>query len=90
MAYYIFTDKIFKKETIELFSPKEMTRDFTYIDDIIDVLPRILESTPSNGHALYNLGNSNPNTLMQLVEAVETACESINPKSDLRKSKTEM
>lgn len=74
MAYYIFTDKIFKKETIELFSPKEMIRDFTYIDDIVEILPQILKSTPSNGHALYNLGNSSPNTLMQLVEAVEIAC----------------
>ncbi|MBT3594004.1 MAG: NAD-dependent epimerase/dehydratase family protein [Hellea sp.] len=85
MAYYIFTDKIFNKEPIELFSPEKMTRDFTYIDDIIDVLPRVLESTPSNLHAIYNLGNSNPNTLMQLVEAVETACEASTQKVILKK-----
>ena len=85
MAYYIFTDKIFKKEPIELFSPEEMTRDFTYIDDIIDVLPRIMESTPSNGHAIYNLGSSNPNTLIQLVEAVEAACEASTQKVTLKK-----
>ena len=85
MAYYIFTDKIFNKEPIELFSPEKMTRDFTYIDDIIDVLPRVLESTPSNLHAIYNLGNSNPNTLMQLVEAIETACEASTQKVILKK-----
>ena len=85
MAYYIFTDKIYKKEPIELFSPEEMTRDFTYIDDIIDVLPRIMKSTPSNGHAIYNLGSSNPNTLIQLVEAVEAACEASTQKVILKK-----
>jgi len=44
-----------------------------------------LEPTPSNLHAIYNLGNSNPNTLMQLVEAVETACEASTQKVILKK-----
>jgi UDP-glucuronate 4-epimerase len=74
MAYFIFTDKIFKGEPITLFAPEEMRRDFTYIDDIVDVLPKILASPPKSGHEIYNLGNSKPNTLMQLVDAVEEAC----------------
>ena len=74
MAYFIFTDKIMKGEPITLFAPNEMRRDFTYVDDIIDVLPKILTSPPESGHAIYNLGNSKPNTLMQLVAAVEDAC----------------
>ena len=74
MAYYIFTDKIFKGEPITLFAPDEMRRDFTYVDDIVDVLPVILASPPKSGHEIYNLGNSKPNTLMQLVDAVEAAC----------------
>jgi len=74
MAYFIFTDKIMKGEPITLFAPDEMRRDFTYIDDIVDVLPKILKSMPKSGHEIYNLGNSKPNTLMQLVDAVETAC----------------
>ena len=74
MAYYIFTDKIFKGEPITLFAPEEMRRDFTYVDDIVDVLPVILARPPKSGHEIYNLGNSKPNTLMQLVDAVEAAC----------------
>ncbi|MDB2439716.1 SDR family NAD(P)-dependent oxidoreductase [Hellea sp.] len=74
MAYFIFTDKILKGEPITLFAPDEMRRDFTYVDDIVEVLPKILASPPTSGHAIYNLGNSKPNTLMQLVDAVEAAC----------------
>ncbi|WP_026942587.1 NAD-dependent epimerase/dehydratase family protein [Hellea balneolensis] len=74
MAYFIFTDKIMKGDPITLFAPDEMRRDFTYIDDIVDVLPKILSRPPSSGHEIYNLGNSKPNTLMQLVDAVEAAC----------------
>jgi len=74
MAYYIFTDKILRGEPITLFAPDEMRRDFTYVVDIVEVLPKILASPPETGHEIYNLGNSKPNTLMQLVNAVETAC----------------
>ena len=74
MAYFIFTDKIFKGEPITLFAPEEMRRDFTYVGDIVEVLPKILASPPKSGHEIYNLGNSKPNTLMQLVDAVEAAC----------------
>jgi len=74
MAYFIFTDRIMKGEPIKLFAPDEMRRDFTYVDDIVEALPKILASPPQSGHEIYNLGNSKPNTLMQLVEAVEAAC----------------
>ncbi|WP_409432790.1 NAD-dependent epimerase/dehydratase family protein [Litorimonas sp. RW-G-Af-16] len=74
MAYYIFTQKIFAGEPITLFAPDEMRRDFTFVDDIVSVFPKILTTPPKKGHAIYNLGNSQPNTLMQLVDAVESAC----------------
>ena len=73
MAYYIFTQKILAGEPITLFAPEEMSRDFTYVDDIARVLPKVLE-TPSHGHTIYNLGNHSPNKLMELVKAVEGAC----------------
>ena len=73
MAYWIFTEKILAGEDITLFAPNVMQRDFTYIDDIISVLPNILR-VPPDSHKIYNLGNSQPNTLMELVSAVETAC----------------
>lgn len=73
MAYWIFTKKILAGEPITLFAPDLMKRDFTYVDDIVDVLPKILAKIPE-GHAIYNLGNSAPNTLYALVNSVETAC----------------
>ena len=73
MAYWIFTEKILKGEPITLFAPDLMKRDFTFVDDIISVLPDLL-GRPPESHAIYNLGNSAPNTLHELVSAVETAC----------------
>jgi len=87
MAYFIFTDKIMKGEPITLFAPDEMRRDFTYVDDIVEVLPKILTTPPSSGHEIYNLGNSKPNTLMQLVNAVEAACGQAAEKIILGKQK---
>ena len=73
MAYWLFTQKILDGQPITLYAPDLMKRDFTYIDDIVGVLPTIL-SQPPEGHEVYNLGNSAPNTLYELVQAVETAC----------------
>jgi len=73
MAYWIFTQKILAGEPITLFAPDLMKRDFTYVGDIIAVLPKLLARKP-NHHTLYNLGNSAPNTLYELVSSVEKAC----------------
>ena len=75
MAYWIFTEKILRGEPIKLFAAGEMFRDFTYIDDIIAALTTIVDTPPKGDlHEIYNLGNSKPTGLMDLVEAVETAC----------------
>jgi UDP-glucuronate 4-epimerase len=50
-----------------------MKRDFTCVDDIVSVLPTLLNKPPKR-HMIYNLGNSAPDTLHELVNAVETAC----------------
>ena len=64
MAYYSFTRKMIAGEPIEVFNHGNMLRDFTYIDDIIDGILRILdkghlrkEEVP---HAVYNIGNNDP------------------------------
>ena len=75
MAYFIFTQKILRGESITLFAPEEMSRDFTYIDDITNTFPAIVAKPPKSGHKIYNLGNNKPNTLMELVGAVERTCE---------------
>jgi UDP-glucuronate 4-epimerase len=76
MAYWIFTEKIFKGEVIDIFAAGEMSRDFTYIDDIVAALTRIVDTPPTAKvpHEIYNLGNSVPTPLMDLVHAVEKAC----------------
>lgn len=78
MAYYMFIDKVLKGETITLFAPDEMQRDFTYVDDIVSVFPKLLSHPPEfkdgRGHEIYNLGNSSPAKLHDLVTAIETAC----------------
>ncbi len=73
MAYWIFTEKMLAGEPITLFAPDLMKRDFTYVDDIVSIVPTLL-SKPPKRHMIYNLGNSAPNTLHELVNAVETAC----------------
>lgn len=73
MAYWLFTEKILAGEPITLFAPDIMLRDFTYITDIVEILPSLLDKRPKS-HKIYNLGNSSPNTLMDLVRAIETAC----------------
>ena len=78
MAYYMFIDKVLKGKTITLFAPDEMQRDFTYVDDIVSVFPAILTRPPvpvdSRAHEIYNLGNSSPAKLHDLVAAIEKAC----------------
>ncbi len=74
MAYYIFTRKILESEPITLYAPDIMSRDFTYIDNIVDVLPRIISQPRKRGHEIYNLGNSRPTSLVELVKTIETAC----------------
>ena len=76
MAYWIFTEKIFKGEPIKIFAAGEMSRDFTYIDDIIAGLTTIVDMPPTgnNPHEIYNLGNNTPTALMDFVDEIERAC----------------
>lgn len=73
MAYWLFTEKMLRGEPITLFAPDEMQRDFTFIDDISGVMETILR-TPADGHAVYNLGNTQPVALMDFVRKIERAC----------------
>jgi UDP-glucuronate 4-epimerase len=83
MAYYKFIEKIVAEETIDVFNNGNMKRDFTYIDDIIICLLRILDIVPktkvsknSNAPApyqLYNIGNNQPVSLRRFITAIETS-----------------
>ena len=75
MAYFSFTEKMLKGEAITLFGDGKLARDFTYIDDVSDAVARIAAKPPEGAppHALYNIGNSNPSTVLELVAAIERA-----------------
>ena len=79
MAYFGFTDKYFKGEPIQIFNngnlEHDMYRDFTYIDDIIEGVIRVISNPPvKEGGApskVYNIGNSHPEKLMTFIETLE-------------------
>ena len=74
MAYWLFTERVLRGEAIPVFGEGKLRRDFTYIDDIVEALVRIVE-TPHTGetHKVYNLGNSHPETVTDLIAAIESA-----------------
>lgn len=73
MAYFSFTQKIFKGEAIEVFGNGEMSRDYTYIDDIVDGIVGALDLPPPRGeHRLLNIGDSHPIGLMEMIETLES------------------
>ncbi|WP_300655614.1 NAD-dependent epimerase/dehydratase family protein [Hydrogenophaga sp.] len=77
MAPWLFTDAILKGVPIKLFNHGNMSRDFTYIDDIVEGVVRIFRKPPegNKGHALYNIGNSSPVQLLEFITTIERCCE---------------
>lgn len=77
MAYWIFTDAILRGKRLPLFGGGKLKRDYTYVDDIVAALVRIIETPFASGagapHRLYNLGNSHPEETLDLVHAIESA-----------------
>ncbi len=74
MAYFSFTRKILRGETIEVFGEGKMTRDFTYVDDIVDgILGALDHPPPRGGHRVLNIGDSRPVGLMEMIETLEAA-----------------
>ena len=78
MAYFGFTNKLVNGETIKIFNYGNCKRDFTYIDDIVEGVVRVMAKAPEkkNGedglpippYAVYNIGNSNPENLLDFVQ----------------------
>ena len=77
MAYWLFTDSILKGKPIPVFGGGKLRRDFTYIDDIVAALVRIVETPFQTGesvpHRIYNLGNNHPETVSNLIRSIEQA-----------------
>lgn len=78
MAYFGFTDKLRAGQTIEIFNYGNCKRDFTYIDDIVEGVLRVMRKPPQKKtgedglpiapYAVYNIGNSNPENLLDFVQ----------------------
>ena len=74
MAYYSFTRRIARGEPIEVYGEGRMARDFTYIDDIVDGIVGVLDRPPPLGaHEIYNIGDSRPVGLMDMISTLERA-----------------
>ncbi|HDR7272778.1 TPA: GDP-mannose 4,6-dehydratase [Bacillus paranthracis] len=79
MAYFGFTDKYFADESIKIFNngdfENDLYRDFTYIDDIVEGIQRLLSNPPKGDveHKVFNIGNNNPEKLMTFIETLEKA-----------------
>lgn len=81
MAYFGFTNKLRKGETIEIFNYGNCKRDFTYIDDIVEGVQRVMyhaperrtgeDGLPEPPYAVYNIGNSNPENLLDFVTILQ-------------------
>jgi UDP-glucuronate 4-epimerase len=71
MAYFLFTKAILKNEPIKVFNNGEMRRDFTYIDDIVEGLVRIIESPTKDKYKIYNIGNHRSEQLDDFIATLE-------------------
>ncbi len=81
MAYFGFTNKLIKGETIKIFNYGNCKRDFTYIDDIVEGILRVMQGAPEQKkgedglpippYAVYNIGNSNPENLLDFVTILQ-------------------
>lgn len=77
MAMFLFTDAILHNRPIQVFNEGNLSRDFTYIDDIIGGMVNITNAFETNSitapYSLYNIGNSKPVQLLSFIEAIEKA-----------------
>lgn len=81
MAYFGFTNKLVKGETIQIFNYGNCKRDFTYVDDIVEGIVRVMQHAPEkqsgedglpvSPYKVYNIGNSHPENLLEFVDILQ-------------------
>ncbi len=87
MAYWLFAKAILEGDPIKVFNHGKMSRDFVFIDDLVEAITRLFDAVPGQGSAiaedslspvapwrLVNIGKSDPDTLIEFIEAIEAAC----------------
>lgn len=72
MAYWLFTEALLSGKPIDVFAGGVLTRDFTYVDDIVTGILKVLDAPPERGvNRIYNIGNSNPVSVNDFIAALE-------------------
>ncbi|MGR7813241.1 NAD-dependent epimerase/dehydratase family protein [Lacinutrix undariae] len=71
MAMFLFTDAILNKQPIKVFNNGNLSRDFTYIDDIINGVVATIEVPSKKQYAVYNIGNNKPEKLLDFISEIE-------------------
>lgn len=81
MAYFGFTNKLLRGESIKIFNMGDCKRDFTYVEDIVEGVTRVMDNPPSvkmgedglpmAAHRVYNIGNSDPVQLLEFVDTLQ-------------------
>jgi len=73
MAYFKFTKAILEEKSIDVYNHGDLMRDFTYIDDVVEGIEKLLTRIPKNKPAynIYNIGNSKPVPLMKFINTIE-------------------
>lgn len=75
MAYFLFSKAILSGKPIKVFNQGDLYRDFTYVDDIVEGITKILNGAPTSTppYKVHNIGNSSPVKLMDFIETIEKA-----------------
>lgn len=81
MAYFKFVDAIAKGKPIQIYNHGKMKRDFTYVDDVVEGIVRVMARAPQSGasapdgppYKIYNIGNNSPVELLTFIEVIEAA-----------------
>jgi UDP-glucuronate 4-epimerase len=71
MAYFKFAEKIFKGDPIDVYNNGDMQRDFTYIDDVVESMYRLITKVDPAGYKLLNIGGEHPVNLLEFIETLE-------------------
>ncbi|AWH75128.1 NAD-dependent epimerase [Dokdonia sp. Dokd-P16] len=87
MAMFLFTDAILNKKPIKVFNEGNLSRDFTFISDIIDGVMAVISGSSKSKNEIYNIGNSKPVKLLDFISALEdeigvTAIKEMMPMQD--------
>lgn len=92
MAYFGFTNKILAGEPIRVFNHGDLYRDFTYVDDVVEGIVRLMFDPPKAGegesmegavHRVYNIGNNKPEKLLRFIEILESTIGKVAEKEFL-------